>query len=441
MLLLLIAAVAAYMNDSASSNASTTSAASADSAESGKASTSKAATAAAGKSGSSTKSTSAPSTSSSAVSISGASNASSSTAWIPVKKVRGVNLGSLFVFEPWMAGTSWKTLGCDGYDSEWQCIEAVGLDKVQAGFENHWNTFYNATDFTAMASVGLNLVRIPLGFWTVDALIGDDYFPTGSWKYVKQVVGWAKDAGLYVILDLHGAPGSQTTAQAFTGHTVDTAGFFTTDNFQRAVDCLTNWTTEVHTNDIFSTVVMLQVVNEPLQDTSKTGTMLSEFYPNALKAVRDAEAALGISCDDSSYACLGVQYMDKAWGGGDPTTDIDTTNHVVFDDHGYAQWIATEQSRSGYLDYLCTTTRSTDMSPIIVGEWSLSAMEDQNDEFKLDSDGATAFYQQFAAAQLLSAEKGVGWIFWSWKTELGDPRWSYQEAVAATFFPTDLDTI
>lgn len=90
------------------------------------------------------------------------------------------------------------------------------------------------------------------------------------------------------------APRSRTLLE-LTFHrraAVDEAGFFTTENFQRAVDCLSNWTTEVHTNDIFSTgarrlllggachsliplwqaVVMIQVVNEPLQDTSASKT-------------------------------------------------------------------------------------------------------------------------------------------------------------------------
>ncbi|GAA5926975.1 hypothetical protein JCM1841_001601 [Sporobolomyces salmonicolor] len=35
------------------------------------------------------------------------------TAWIPVEKVRGVNLGSLFVLEPWMAETSWTNVRID----------------------------------------------------------------------------------------------------------------------------------------------------------------------------------------------------------------------------------------------------------------------------------------------------------------------------------------
>ena len=39
-----------------------------------------------------------------------------------------------------------------------------------------------------------------------------------------------------------------------------------------------------------------------------------------------------------------------------------------------------------------------------------------------------------------SYEKGAGWVFWSWKTELGgDWRWSYKAAVEAGVVPKNPD--
>lgn len=59
-------------------------------------------------------------------------------AWIPVDKVRGVNLGGLFIMEPWMARTSWEAMGCGNYDSEWECNQAKGMEVMQAQWETHW---------------------------------------------------------------------------------------------------------------------------------------------------------------------------------------------------------------------------------------------------------------------------------------------------------------
>ncbi|GAA6059000.1 hypothetical protein JCM10212_001710 [Sporobolomyces blumeae] len=370
---------------------------------------------------------------------------SKDNAWIAVDKVRGVNLGSLFIMEPWMARDSWNGMGCQGYDSEWECNEARGMGEMQERWENHWATFYQEEDFNEMQRLGLNTVRIPLGYWIVDSLIGSDPFASGSMTYLKRVLRWSRDAGLFAILDLHGAPGSQTTHQSFTGHTVDKAGFFSDENYEKAYDCLRNLTEMAHTDDDFSNVVMMQVLNEPLQGAPSD--LVSKFYPGAQKAIRDVELDLGVNCLGVFPGCLTIQFMDTNWGSGDPTEHLHLKDwdHLAYDDHSYAQWMVhgENRTREGYLEYVCTNTRPTDMSgPVITGEWSISTMG--GGELDPSSDGADKFFREFAAAAMISAEKGAGWVFWSWKTELGDssePLWGYYDAVQAGYIPKDLSTL
>jgi aryl-phospho-beta-D-glucosidase BglC (GH1 family) len=52
-----------------------------------------------------------------------------------------------------------------------------------------------------------------------EALIGsDEYYPRGgSIDDLHNVCRWATSAGMYIIIDLHGAPGVQAKDQAFTG--------------------------------------------------------------------------------------------------------------------------------------------------------------------------------------------------------------------------------
>lgn len=38
-------------------------------------------------------------------------------------------------------------------------------------------------------------------------------------------------------------------------------------------------TKRIHTNGNYTNVGMLEILNEPLQDTSRTQTMISEYYP------------------------------------------------------------------------------------------------------------------------------------------------------------------
>jgi len=45
-----------------------------------------------------------------------------------------------------------------------------------------------------------------------------------------------KNAGISVLLDFHAAPGAQTAAQTFTGHCVNSPGFFTQANASEVLE-------------------------------------------------------------------------------------------------------------------------------------------------------------------------------------------------------------
>lgn len=141
-------------------------------------------------------------------------------AWMPsADKIRGVNLGSQFIIEPWMANDIWNSMGCGGQNDEWKCVEALGQDAADEAFRGHWDTWTTQDDINQIASLGLNTIRIPVGFWIKEDLVNDgEHYPRGGLEYLDRLVGWARDAGLYIIMDLHGGPGSQTPNQQFTGH-------------------------------------------------------------------------------------------------------------------------------------------------------------------------------------------------------------------------------
>ena len=134
-------------------------------------------------------------------------------------KIRGVNLGSMFVFEPWMASNEWNNMGCGPYKSEFDCVVGLGQDRANAAFQNHWNTWITQADIAQMKGYGINTIRIPLGYWLLETILYKDseHFPQGAFPYLERVCEWAAQAGFYIILDLHGAPGAQQAQQPFTG--------------------------------------------------------------------------------------------------------------------------------------------------------------------------------------------------------------------------------
>ncbi|KAL8278485.1 hypothetical protein RQP46_009175 [Phenoliferia psychrophenolica] len=132
-----------------------------------------------------------------------------------------------------------------------------------------------------MVSLGLNTVRVPLGYWIVESTVDrtSEYFSTGGFPYLRRLCGWAADEGLQVILDFHGAPGSQAVNNPFTGQYTSSPGFYTSYNYGRAYQWFKNITEEVHTDPSFRTVFALEALNEPTQGYEAVASLVSEFYP------------------------------------------------------------------------------------------------------------------------------------------------------------------
>ncbi|KAG5931240.1 hypothetical protein E4U53_001883 [Claviceps sorghi] len=355
-------------------------------------------------------------------------------------KIRGVNLGSQFIIEPWMAGDEFKSMGCGGLNDEWQCVQKLGQAAANRAFQKHWDTWITEADIKQIASLGLNTVRVPCGFWMKEDLVRQgEYFPRGGLAYLTRLVGWCKDHGIYVIIDLHAGPGGQTMNEQFTGHSVPQPGFYTPANYERAAQFL-EWMTEIiHTNPAYKSVGMLQIMNEPVQARSKpaeAADMIKTYYPLAWKRIRAREQKLGVKDQDR----LHIQMMGKVWGSGDPTTSLPSTDFAAFDDHRYYKWDNSfPKTKAGHLSAACKDRRQ---DGIIVGEWSLAPNGDvtNNAEFAIQNRKDQAeWYKKFWAAQVQAYEKSGGWVFWSWKCNWmngrDEWRWCYKSAVAAGAIP------
>lgn len=122
--------------------------------------------------------------------------------------LRGVNLGNYLIQEFWMMGQESKAV-------DDQCkLEAV-LDKrfgyeerqrLYAVFRDNW---IKERDWDMLRKLNLNLVRLPF----IYSLVEDEKHPrqlrADAWKYLDNAIEQAEKRGMYVILDLHGAVGSQ----------------------------------------------------------------------------------------------------------------------------------------------------------------------------------------------------------------------------------------
>jgi glucan 1,3-beta-glucosidase len=120
------------------------------------------------------------------------------------QKVYGVNLGGWFVLEPWITPSLFDAYANSGtVKDEYTLSQALGKQQATNILTNHWKTWITQDDFQKIAGMGLNHVRIPIGYWALNPLEGDPYVQ-GQLDILDQAVDWANDAGLKVMLDLHG---------------------------------------------------------------------------------------------------------------------------------------------------------------------------------------------------------------------------------------------
>ena len=122
--------------------------------------------------------------------------------------LKGVNLGNWLLNEFWMMGQ-----GSNGIDDNCKLDAALDArfgyperERLMKVFRDNW---IGQRDWDLMAKYGWNVVRVPF----IHSIVEDENKPghlrADAWRYLDDAIVQAEKRGMYVILDLHGAVGSQ----------------------------------------------------------------------------------------------------------------------------------------------------------------------------------------------------------------------------------------
>ncbi len=151
------------------------------------------------------------------------------------------------------------------------------LEEFDRAFRDNW---IQRSDIQNIARQGFNCVRVPFHYALVELRPGR-YSRTGV-GYLDRVVDWARTYGIYVILDLHAAPGSQN--HDWHSDSLGPAEFWSTKSFQHRVFALWEFLADRYQQD--STVAGYDLLNEAvLKDNRK----LNYFYKQAIKSIRGVD--------------------------------------------------------------------------------------------------------------------------------------------------------
>ncbi len=358
------------------------------------------------------------------------------------KKIRGVNLGGWLVLEKWMTPSVFE--GLQAKDETSYCVE-LGANAAPA-LKQHWDSFITRDDFVWLAEVGINALRIPVGHWIFGAgypyhrSYGEVEFPfvEGGIDVLDSAFDWAEQLGLLIVLDLHAAPGCQNGFD--NGGIQDVCEWHTQPEYiDYALLILERLAERYHAR---SALHAIEVLNEPHWDIDTA--LLKKYTTEAYQRIRKY-------CQPENVAVVyhdGFRsFRDYAGFLAEPEF-----SNVVLDIHRYQCFVSEDIDTDiyGHIEKAAIGWKNeadeiiNELGWAYVGEWSLGldlrmvslwaegsfnhALQEM-DNFQLD-----IAHRAYAAAQLLSFEKYLGWFFWSYKTETATA-WSFRDCVEKGWLP------
>ncbi len=124
--------------------------------------------------------------------------------------LRGCNLGNWLMLEMWMLNYVGK-----GIEDQHEFIETLehrfGKEEAEELMDVYRSNWIKEQDFDIIKSFGMNTIRLPFDY---KLLMDSDSKPfqlkEDAWEWLDLAIEMAKKKGLYVILDMHGAPGRQS---------------------------------------------------------------------------------------------------------------------------------------------------------------------------------------------------------------------------------------
>lgn len=297
--------------------------------------------------------------------------------WTDTKnKVYGANIGGWLVLERWMYEDWMVDVGGPDAWDEWTFSEKLG-DRATDALQKHYDTWFTEDDMEWLHRLGVNMVRIPIGFWSFIPTQGDEPYKNASQlDRLSKALHWAHKRKMYVLVDLHGLPGSQNGDQS-SGRNMSAIDSFSNDdvipwfnetNQKRShhlVDVTLAW---LNQSDSRSVVSGLTTVNEPQTkggDGSNKGKLhtLEKFYKRNVEVLKKYNMPF---------------IFHHGFVSGNPfeiwhkfASDLDPSM-AVFDDHPYPGWFPPKTDFDKINKIMCQEgNRSTDYPlPVLIGEWS-----------------------------------------------------------------------
>jgi endoglucanase len=287
-----------------------------------------------------------------------------------VLHLKGTNLGNWLVPEGYM----WRFTDGPQSPKEIEALvtELLGPTKAEAFWHSYRDTYVTEDDIRFIKAQGFNTIRVPLHWklFTTDDAEG--------FRLLDRVVQWSHNAGVYIILDLHAAPGGQTGTNIDDGHGYP--WLFADTGAQN--DTVALWKRLAHHYRNDPTVLGYDLLNEPIPNYPGLATLkpqLEPLYKRISAAIRTE--------DKHHTIILGGAEWDGDFSVFGPPFDPNT----IYQLHKY--WMGVNQATlQQFIDF-----RAKYNVPLWLGESG-----ENKDEW-------------IANFRTLLEKNDIGWAFWPYK--------------------------
>ena len=128
--------------------------------------------------------------------------------------LKGVNLGNWLLWETWMGFVPEYTHDWAYFDTLEVLLDRFGEEKTKEIVKTFEDNFVTEEDIAQIEKLGFNCVRVPLwyrNFMTEDLeWLAENNDNNPGFQKLDWIISTCEKYGIYVMLDLHGAPGGQS---------------------------------------------------------------------------------------------------------------------------------------------------------------------------------------------------------------------------------------
>lgn len=295
--------------------------------------------------------------------------------------IKGTNLGNWLNPEGYM-------FGFQRTNSAWMIDlmfkQMVGPDFTAEFWQQFKENYITADDIRFIASQGANTIRLPFNYklFTAEDYMGNPN-PAASgegFMFMDKVIEWCRQNNLYLILDMHDCPGSQTGDNIDDGYGYP--WLFESEKSQQQFCDI--WQTIAQKYKDEPVVLGYELMNEPIahyfENKDSLYNLLEPLYKRAVKAIRQV--------DQNHIILLGGAHWNSFFY---MFNDWKFDSNIMYTCHRYGG-DATKEAIKDYIDF-----RDKTQLPMYMGE-----IGHNTDQWQTDF-------------STVMQQNNIGYTFWPYK--------------------------